>query len=81
VASLLAHPIRREILKALAREEPACAADLSRALGIPVGNVSYHFGVLRDQGCIEEVGLESRRGTFARFYARTETVAVGMEDS
>lgn len=83
MASLLAHPIRREILKALAVREPAAPVEMLDfcSPGVSLQLLSYHVSVLREKGCIEATGTEKRRGATATFYARTETTKHGMEGS
>lgn len=68
----LNHPLRRRILKRLIRG-PASASMLSKALGEPLGNISYHLGdVLKRCGALliaEEVPRRGARETLYRVRA------------
>jgi DNA-binding transcriptional ArsR family regulator len=61
VIKALSHPLRTRILQALS-ESVASPIGLARALGEPLGNVSYHVHVLLASGLIELTGTRSRRG-------------------
>jgi DNA-binding transcriptional ArsR family regulator len=51
----MSHPLRREMLRYLARHEAATATTIAAALGENTGVTSYHLRVLADAGVIEEI--------------------------
>lgn len=51
VLKALAHDIRYEIVRILARGE-RCVCDLEVVLGLPQSKVSYHLAALRDAGLV-----------------------------
>ncbi len=63
----LSHPLRQRILRSLDQGE-ASPAQLSRELGEPIGNVSYHVKVLSQLGAIELVRTAPVRGALEHFY-------------
>jgi len=48
------HPLRRQLVRAVAARGHARAADLAADLGVPANSVSFHLRVLADAGLIEE---------------------------
>jgi DNA-binding transcriptional ArsR family regulator len=66
-AKAVAHPLRARILEALA-DEVRSPNELSVEFGEPLGNVSYHFTVLRGLGMVELVDTASRRGAIEHYY-------------
>lgn len=64
----LGHPRRRQILRAMAGEEPVSPRDLSRMLRRPLSNLSYHVRVLSQCGAIELVDMRPVRGSAQHFY-------------
>lgn len=60
-------PLRRRLLEHLA--EPASAAGLGDALGIPRQRVRHHLKVLELAGLIVEAGERRRRGFVEKLYA------------
>jgi DNA-binding transcriptional ArsR family regulator len=64
----LRHPLRREILRAMAGEELVSPRQLSTALGRPLSNVSYHVRVLARCAAITLVETEPVRGSVQHFY-------------
>src|SRR5690606_17700770 len=48
------HPLRRQILRLLARREYLRAADAAEVLGVPANKVSFHLRVLADAGLLVE---------------------------
>jgi DNA-binding transcriptional ArsR family regulator len=66
----LGHPLRQRILHAL-NEEVASPSDLSRKLGEPLGNVSYHIKILSECKAIELVSTAPVRGAVEHFYRAT----------
>lgn len=67
VLKAISHPIRIEILRILSRRV-ASPNETARELGKSVSNVSYHFKDLREEGCIELVETQPRRGALEHFY-------------
>ncbi len=63
----MAHPLRARILEALA-DEVRSPNELAVEFGEPLGNVSYHFMVLRGLGMVELVDTASRRGAIEHYY-------------
>jgi DNA-binding transcriptional ArsR family regulator len=71
LAKALAHPLRVQLLSIL-NERVASPNQLSKELGEPLGNVSYHVKVLLDYDCAELVKKEPRRGAIEHFYRATK---------
>jgi DNA-binding transcriptional ArsR family regulator len=63
----LGHPLRQRIL-ALLHERVASPSEMANELGEPIGNVSYHVKVLRDNEAIELVQTRPVRGAVEHFY-------------
>ena len=70
VLRALNHPVRRRIL-AMIDEGEASSKELASRLELPVPNVSYHVGILRDLGLIKVVRETPRRGAVERHYRAT----------
>lgn len=64
----LGHPLRREILRAMADGEPTSPRELSEALGQPLSNVSYHVRVLVQSKAVTLVRTKPTRGSIQHFY-------------
>jgi DNA-binding transcriptional ArsR family regulator len=64
----LKHPIRRQILRTMARDEMASPRELAERLEQPLGNLSYHVRVLVKYGALELVDEKQVRGTMQHFY-------------
>src|ERR1700712_5034331 len=71
LAKALSHPLRQRILQRLSEHGVRSPNELSRELGDPLGNVSYHVRILRELDCIELVRTEPRRGALEHFYRAT----------
>jgi DNA-binding transcriptional ArsR family regulator len=67
MAKALAHPLRARILNRL-NERVASPNELSRELGEPLGNVSYHVKALLELRCVELVDTAQRRGAIEHYY-------------
>jgi DNA-binding transcriptional ArsR family regulator len=67
MAKALAHPLRSAILVEL-NKRTASPGELSRDLGVPLTNLSYHIRVLIELDCIELVDTQPRRGAIEHFY-------------
>lgn len=73
VVKALNHPLRRKILRYMADKngETLSPATLSKALGEPIGNVSYHVRLLVEPGILKLVATAPRRGAVEHFYTRS----------
>lgn len=56
----LAHPVRRQMMRAFARRDFARAADIAADLGIAPNSASFHLRVLADAGLIAEAPEHAR---------------------
>jgi DNA-binding transcriptional ArsR family regulator len=66
----LGHPLRQRVLHAL-NEGVASPSELSKQLGEPLGNVSYHVKILAECEAIELVKTAPVRGAVEHFYRAT----------
>ena len=85
LATINGHEIRREILQA-AREAHAQGRHVSpiglhKQLGRPVGTISYHVVVLRDEGALEILETVPRRGAVEHLYGINEDLLAEIGDS
>ena len=71
LAKALSHPLRQRILQRLNEGGVKSPNELSRELGDPLGNVSYHVRILRELECVELVRTEQRRGALEHYYRAT----------
>jgi len=67
VLKAISHPIRIEVLRILS-ERVASPNEIATELGEGLSNVSYHFKDLREEGCIELVDTQPRRGAVEHYY-------------
>lgn len=67
-ASAISHPLRRAILLHLSGVPEAAPSDIAEALDEPLGNVSYHVGILQGMQAIYESRTEPVRGTIKHYY-------------
>ena len=67
----LGHPLRREILRAMADGRPVSPRELSEALGRPLSNVSYHVRALVQSEAVTLVRTKPTRGSIQHFYRST----------
>jgi DNA-binding transcriptional ArsR family regulator len=65
----LRHPLRRQILRAMAETDPISPRQISDELREPLSNVSYHVRVLADCGAVTLVDTEPVRGSMQHFYS------------
>jgi DNA-binding transcriptional ArsR family regulator len=65
----LRHPLRRQILRAMATKDPISPRQISDELSQPLSNVSYHVRVLADCGAITLVDTAPVRGSMQHFYS------------
>jgi ArsR family transcriptional regulator, arsenate/arsenite/antimonite-responsive transcriptional repressor len=69
--SMLAHPIRLQILDMLAqRDGEVCVCDLEAALPVKQPTVSHHLKLLREAGLIDC----ERRGLWAYYFVKREAL-------
>lgn len=64
----LRHPVRRDILREMADEEPISPREIATALDQPLSNVSYHVRVLADCAAVALVRTKPVRGSMQHFY-------------
>lgn len=67
----LGHPLRREILRAMADGKSTSPRELSEALSQPLSNVSYHVRVLVQSEAVKLVRTKPARGSIQHFYRST----------
>ncbi len=67
----LRHPLRREILRAMAGRAAISPREISDELRRPLSNVSYHVRVLVDCGVVTLVDTAPVRGSMQHFYSHT----------
>lgn len=67
----LRHPVRRDILRAMAGEEAISPREIATALQQPLSNVSYHVRVLADCAAVTLVSTKPVRGSMQHFYRAT----------
>ena len=65
----LRHPLRRQILRAMAEQDPISPRQISDELRQPLSNVSYHVRVLAGCGAVTLVGTAPVRGSMQHFYS------------
>ena len=79
IAEAFVHPLKLRILALMAQPPPPRAEEGARepgwsptslyvALGVPLGNVSYHVHQLENDGLIEVVAVKQRRGALEHYY-------------
>jgi DNA-binding transcriptional ArsR family regulator len=65
----LRHPLRRQILRTMAVQDPISPRQISHELREPLSNVSYHVRVLADTGAVVLVDTAPVRGSMQHFYS------------
>jgi len=65
----LRHPLRRQILRTMATQDPISPREISDELREPLSNVSYHVRVLADCGAVTLVDTAPVRGSMQHFYS------------
>lgn len=60
VLKAISHPVRQELMRALAARGHARAADLAADLGLPANQLSFHLRSLADAALIEEAPEHAR---------------------
>lgn len=71
------HPLRRQIVRLLARHEFLRAADIAAQLTVPANSVSFHLRTLADAGLIEEAPEKARDRRDRVWTARKGALNVG----
>jgi len=81
LAHALNHPDRRRILKALMRG-PGSATSLSRAFGMPLGNIAYHLIEVLFNECdvVTVIEVNQRRGAHEKVFVLKPEAFVGALD-
>jgi DNA-binding transcriptional ArsR family regulator len=70
--SALNHLTRRRILRLLLdRQERLSPTEMAKELEMPLGDATYHAGILRDLGAVRRAGRRQVRGALQRFYKAT----------
>lgn len=69
----LAHPIRLELLGILSYRDIS-PSEFARHRGEPVSNLTYHFNLLEELGCIELARTKPKRGSVEHIYRRIKRV-------
>jgi DNA-binding transcriptional ArsR family regulator len=68
----LGNPIRRDVVRSMLEEQtPLSPVSIATGLGRPLGNVSYHMGILLKAGVIEMHSTRPVRGALEHFYVLT----------
>ena len=67
----LRHPLRRQILRAMVRQDRISPRQISDQLRQPLSNVSYHVRVLAECGVVTLVDTTPVRGSMQHFYSPT----------
>ena len=75
MAKAVAHPLRARLL-ALLQEGVASPNELSKRVGEPLSNVSYHVKALLQLGCIEQTTWKQRRGAIEHYYRAVTATAL-----
>jgi DNA-binding transcriptional ArsR family regulator len=66
----IAHPLRRRVLRTLARSEETCSpTQMSRQFDLGVSAVAYHIQILQKCGAVELADEQMARGAVEHFYA------------
>lgn len=81
----LRHPLRRDILRAMAGKKAISPRDVAAALEQPLSNVSYHVRVLADCATVALVRTKPSGGSVQHFYRTTieapwARLVLGLED-
>jgi DNA-binding transcriptional ArsR family regulator len=69
IAKALSHPLRFELLRNLRERKDLSPVQYARESDEPLGNVSYHFGVLARAGVIAQTGAVAKRGAMEHRYS------------
>lgn len=76
----LNHKLRRQMLRLLVRSsEPLSPVKVSRQLGVPLSNVSYHMDILRKSDAAAVVEERQVRGAMEHFYVSNIADSPGVQ--
>lgn len=75
------HPLRRQILRLLAKREYLRAADVAEALDVPANKVSFHLRVLADAGLLVEAPEYARDRRDRVWKGQSASVKLGGPES
>jgi DNA-binding transcriptional ArsR family regulator len=79
IAHSTIHPDRLDAFSIL-YERIASPKEVAQVLGIPLGTASFHINELKDDGVIELVKTEQRRGAVEHYYRATEPPEVDFDE-
>ncbi len=79
IAHSAIHPDRLDAFSIL-YERIASPKEVAQVLGVPLGTASFHINELKDDGVIELVKTEQRRGAVEHYYRATEFPEVDTEE-
>ncbi|WP_337000596.1 MULTISPECIES: ArsR/SmtB family transcription factor [unclassified Microbacterium] len=75
------HPLRRQIIRLIARREFLRAADIAAEIGVPANSVSFHLRALAEAGLIEEAPDKARDRRDRVWTGRKGALNVGGPES
>lgn len=85
LATIRNHPLRRKILQAAeeahAQGRLVSPTGLHKQLKAPMGSVSYHVNVLRDEGALKLLDEVPRRGANEHLYGINEDLLAEIADT
>jgi DNA-binding transcriptional ArsR family regulator len=76
----MSHPLRARILRLLVERGVLSPAELARALGAELPDVSYHVRKLEELECAELVRTRPVRGAVEHFYRATERHLIDLDE-
>ncbi len=76
----MSHPLRAEAFRLIRDLAPISPKELAAKLEDDVKNVNYHVGVLRDLGCVEEVGTRKVKSVLEHLYVPTELHMIDTDE-
>lgn len=80
ITKVLAHPTRVAVLRLL-KGHTLTPSLLSKKLGLPLSNVTYHVGYLEEHECLKMVRTKRVRGATAHFYEITPTGVEALHEA
>lgn len=85
LAVINGHALRRQIMQAAqeahAQGRLVSPTGLHKQLGAPIGKVSYHVTILRDEGALKLMDRVPRRGAVENLYGIDEDLLAEITDS
>jgi DNA-binding transcriptional ArsR family regulator len=76
----MSHPLRARALRLLVERGVLSPAELARALGAELSDVSYHVRKLEELECAELVSTRPNRGAVEHFYRATERHLIDTDE-